>query len=176
MRLITRNGHDWTDKLKHLSQSLASMSLKPGWLDGEIVMLTGDGATSFQDLQNAFDLARTKDIVYFIFDLPFYDGHDLTSVPLEERREFLQSILQGAPAPSGSAIHSTPSRADLVASACKLGLEGIIGKRRDSVYSSRRSPDWIKLKCAQRQEFVVGGWTDRRWQARWIGFAADRRP
>ena len=48
----------------------------------------------------------------------------------------------------------------LVASACKLGLEGIIGKRRDSIYSSRRSPDWIKLKCAQRQEFVVGGWTD----------------
>ncbi|MEO6079565.1 MAG: DNA ligase D [Steroidobacteraceae bacterium] len=160
VRLITRNGHDWTDKLSHLSETLQSMALKPGWLDGEIVMLNEAGASSFQDLQNAFDSARTTDIACFFFDLPFYDGHDLTAVPLVERRTFLQSILEGAPAPIrfSDAFDAAPD--DLVTSACKLGLEGIIGKRRDSIYNSRRSPDWIKLKCGHRQEFVVGGWTE----------------
>jgi bifunctional non-homologous end joining protein LigD len=160
VRLVTRNGHDWTDKLKHLSQTLESMSLKPGWLDGEVVMLADNGGTSFQQLQNAFDSARTQDIVYFIFDLPYYDGHDLTAVPLEGRRALLQSLLEDAPASIRFSDSFDADPSDLIVSACKLGLEGVIGKRRDSVYSSRRSPDWIKLKCAQRQEFVVGGWTD----------------
>jgi bifunctional non-homologous end joining protein LigD len=160
VRLISRNGKDWTDKVKHLAEMLESMSLKPGWLDGEIVMLADNGATSFNKLQNAFDSAQTQDIQYFLFDVPYYDGYDLTQVPLQDRRELLRSILDGAPAAIrfSEAFEAAPN--DLVASACKLGLEGIIGKRRDSVYSARRSPDWIKLKCGQRQEFVVAGWTD----------------
>ena len=160
VRLVTRNGHDWTDKLPHLSQALRSMRLKPGWLDGEIVMLDERGAAKFQQLQNAVESARTGDIVYFLFDLPYYAGYDLTKVALEERRALLRSILEGAPAPIrfSDAFEGPP--AQLVASACKRGLEGIIGKRRGSLYSSRRSSDWIKLKCAQRQEFVIGGWTD----------------
>ena len=99
-------------------------------------MLKESGATSFQQLQNAFDSARTQDIVYFLFDLPWYDGHDLTSVPLMERRALLQSILEDAP-PSmrfSDAFDAAPG--ELVASACKLGLEGIIGKVRDSGYTS----------------------------------------
>lgn len=160
VRLITRNGHDWTEKLPHLAKALQSMQLKSGWLDGEIVMLNERGTSGFQELQNAFDSAQTADIVYFLFDLPYYDGYDLTAVPLERRRELLRSVLRNAKAPIrfSEAFDAPPT--ELVSSACKLGLEGIIGKRRDSHYSSRRSPDWIKLKCAQRQEFVVGGWTD----------------
>jgi bifunctional non-homologous end joining protein LigD len=160
VRLITRNGHDWTDKLAHLGKALQSMRLKPGWLDGEIVLLDERGATRFQQLQNAIDSARTGEIVYFLFDLPHYAGHDLTKVPVEERRALLRSILKGAPAAIrfSDAFDGPPDR--LVASACKLGLEGIIGKRRGSHYTPRRNPDWIKLKCAQRQEFVIGGWTD----------------
>jgi bifunctional non-homologous end joining protein LigD len=160
VRLITRNGHDWTRKLPHLSQALKSMRLKPGWIDGEIVVLDDNGATSFQKLQNAFDSERTGEIVYFVFDLPYYDGHDLTGVPLDQRRALLQSVVRDAPAAVrfSEAFDAPPQQ--LVSSACKMGLEGIIGKRRDSTYSSRRSPDWIKLKCAQRQEFVVAGWTE----------------
>lgn len=160
VRLITRNGHDWTQKLPHLEQALRAMKLKPGWLDGEIVMLDERGATSFQQLQNAFDATRTGNIVYFLFDLPWYDGRDLTAMPLEQRRALLRSLLEDPPPAIrfSDAFDAKPS--ELVASACRLGLEGIIGKRRGSGYSSRRSPEWIKLKCAQRQEFVVGGWTD----------------
>ena len=145
-RLITRNGNDWTHRLPHLEKAIASMSLKPGWLDGEIVMLGDNGATSFQRLQNAFDSERTSDINYFVFDLPYYDGYDLTHVKLEHRRSLLQPLLQNTPdcIRFSEAFEAPPS--SLIASACKLGLEGIIGKRRDSLYTFRRSPDWIKLK------------------------------
>ena len=160
VRLITRNGNDWTSKLRHLSEALESMSLKPGWLDGEIVVLAENGTTSFQRLQNAFDSARTQDIIYFLFDMPYYDGNALIEVPLVERRAALQRLVTGAPPAIRFSEAFDAAPRDLVASACRLGLEGIIGKRRESIYSSRRSPDWIKLKCGQRQEFVVGGWTD----------------
>jgi bifunctional non-homologous end joining protein LigD len=160
VRLISRNGRDWTDKVGHLAKMLESMPLKPGWLDGEIVMQGDNGATNFNRLQNAFESAQTRDIQYFLFDLPYYDGYDLTHVPLEQRRQLLQSLLTGAPPGIRFSDSFEAAPGDLVVSACKLGLEGIIGKRRDSIYTSRRSPDWIKLKCGQRQEFVVGGWTD----------------
>jgi bifunctional non-homologous end joining protein LigD len=161
VRLITRNGHDWTSKLPHLAKALAGMKLRPGWLDGEIVVPGARDETSFQVLQNAFDSAKTGDIVFYLFDVPFYDGYDLTRVPLIERRALLESLLsKRAPPPIRfSEVFNAPPK-DLLNSACRIGLEGIIGKRRDSTYDSRRSPDWIKLKCTQRQEFVIGGWTD----------------
>lgn len=160
VRLITRNGHDWTLKLPHLQKALQALRLKPGWLDGEIVMLNDRGAPSFQLLQNAFDSERTADIQYFLFDLPYYDGRDLTALPLQQRRAQLRALLQKARPPIRFSEDFDAPPGELVASACRLGLEGVIGKRRDSRYSTRRSPDWIKLKCGQRQEFVVGGWTD----------------
>jgi bifunctional non-homologous end joining protein LigD len=158
--LITRNGHDWTAKLPHLAKGLTGMKLKPGWLDGEIVVPGQSGETSFQVLQNAFDSAKTGDIVFYVFDVPFYDGYDLTRVPLIERRVLLESLLRKAVPPIRfSEVFDAPP-SELLSSACKIGLEGIIGKRKSSNYVSRRSPDWIKLKCSQRQEFVIGGWTD----------------
>lgn len=160
VRLITRNGHDWSARMPHLVKAIERMNLRPGWLDGEIVVLGESGSTDFQALQNAFDSARTQDIVYFLFDVPYYDGYDLTGVPLTARRALLQSLLTKPPEVIRfSEVFEAPPR-DIVTSACKLGLEGVIGKRKDSGYSSRRSPDWIKLKCSRRQEFVIGGYTD----------------
>ncbi|MEO7774531.1 MAG: DNA ligase D [Steroidobacteraceae bacterium] len=162
VRLFTRNGHDWTSKLPHLSRAIRALKLKPGWFDGEIVMPDDSrkSGASFQSLQNAFDSERTSSIVYYLFDLPYYAGRDLTQVPLHERRALLKSLLHQArdPVRFSEAFDAEPK--DLVASACQLGLEGIIGKRAASTYNSRRSPDWIKLKCSNRQEFVIGGWTD----------------
>ena len=160
IRLITRNGHDWTSKLPHLAKGLASLKLKPGWLDGEIVVPGARSGTSFQELQNAFESARTRDIVLYLFDIPFYDGYDLTRVPLSERRALLESLLGKGVPPILFSQTFDASPDELLKSACQLGLEGIIGKRKASIYDSRRSPDWIKLKCSQRQEFVIVGWTD----------------
>ncbi|MGO4377543.1 DNA ligase D [Pseudoduganella sp. RAF19] len=160
--LITRNGNDWTAKLEPLRAALAKMKLPDGWYDGEIVVHDETGRPDFGLLQQAFDGKRVNNIVYFLFDAPFLDGYDLRQVPLAQRRELLAQALGKLPEKSmvrySAELSATPQ--EIVAAACKMGLEGVIGKRRDSTYTSRRSGDWIKLKCGLRQEFVIGGYTD----------------
>jgi len=170
IQLMTRNGHDWSAKLPNLKKALAALKISSAWLDGEIVVADDHGIPDFQALQNAFDTAATDRIVYYVFDLPFYDGYDLRNVPLVERRALLQSILEGVHSDivHYSAAFEVPA-ADVLASACRMGLEGVIGKRKDSSYASRRSGDWIKLKCTQRQEFVIGGFTDPQGARQGIG-------
>ncbi|MDN5753933.1 MAG: non-homologous end-joining DNA ligase, partial [Nitrosospira sp.] len=161
IRLFTRNGNDWSHKLPDLVKAIGKMGLRPGWLDGEIVVPDENGVPDFQALQNAFDSSRTQGIVYYVFDIPFHDGYDLRSAPLIERRAFLKTFFE-PPAPEPvhfSETFDAPAD-DIVASACRMGLEGVIGKRKTSKYDSRRSLDWIKLKCGQRQEFVIGGYSD----------------
>jgi bifunctional non-homologous end joining protein LigD len=163
IRLVTRNGNDWTGKLSPLVRALESMELPDGWYDGEIIMPGERVPADFQALQGAFDSARAADIVYYLFDLPCCAGYDLREVPLLERRAVLQRIVERKPHPNVrfSEVFDAPPE-DVLASACRLGLEGVIGKRRNSAYVPRRSSDWIKLKCGRRQEFVIGGYTDPR--------------
>jgi len=165
VRLVTRNGNDWTHKLEPLRKALEKMQLPPGWYDGEIVVHNDEGRPDFGLLQNAFDADAPGDMVYFIFDAPFLEGRDLRDTPLQQRRALLEQVLDAIPARRASdavrysaALAAAPE--DMIAAACSMGLEGIIGKRRDSTYTSRRSGTWIKLKCGQRQEFVIGGYTD----------------
>jgi bifunctional non-homologous end joining protein LigD len=170
LRLITRNGNDWTHKLPQLAQALQSMELPDGWYDGEIIMPGERVPADFQALQGAFDSARTGDIVYYLFDLPYCAGYDLREVPLEERRAVLERIVTRKPHEKVrfSAVFDAKPE-DVVASACRLGLEGVIAKRRDSAYVTRRSADWAKLKCGLRQEFVIGGYTDPKGSRTGIG-------
>lgn len=161
VRLYTRNGHDWAPRLPHLVAALRRVPLETAWLDGEIVMLADNGAPSFQALQNAFDGERNDAILFYVFDLPYVTGRDLRGEPLRVRRAVLARVMQAAggdPLRLSDAFDAAP--ADLVASACKMGLEGIVAKRLSSPYVSRRSDSWLKLKCARRQEFVVVGYTD----------------
>jgi bifunctional non-homologous end joining protein LigD len=170
IRLVTRTGKDWTHRLLPLQAALKKMKLPPGWYDGEIVVMDESGRSDFGALQLAFDSESTSEIVYFLFDIPFFDGYDLREAPLESRRQILAAALEKSPSTSVrfSAQIDAPPR-EIVAAACKLGLEGVIGKRRDARYVSRRSPDWIKLKCGQRQEFVIGGYTDPQGSRSGIG-------
>lgn len=161
IRCFTRNGHDWSDRLPVLVQALSRLSLRSGWLDGEIVVHDSKGLPDFGALQNAFDSGSTAQIVYYVFDLPFYDGYDLRPLPLVERRNLLRALVQAAP--PGPVRFSETLEAgtqNLLAAARRLGLEGVIGKRLSSPYVSRRSPSWIKLKTQLRQEFVIGGYTE----------------
>ncbi|ELX08055.1 putative DNA ligase-like protein [Janthinobacterium sp. HH01] len=161
IRLITRNGNDWTHRLPGLRDALAKMKLPSGWYDGEIVVHDDNGRPDFGLLQNAFDEDNPADIVYFLFDIPFHNGRDLRETPLEERRAILQALLDKKPSDTvrfSAALDASPQ--EMIAAACSMGLEGIIGKRRDARYTTRRSGSWIKLKCGQRQEFVIGGYTD----------------
>ncbi|WP_432729277.1 DNA ligase D [Variovorax sp. W6] len=161
VRCFTRNGHDWSAKLPALVEALSGLPAGPAWLDGEITVDGPNGAPDFQALQNAFDRGATASIVYWLFDAPFLDGEDLRDLPVEERRARLAALLAGRP-PSpqlrlSDAFDASPR--ELLAASARIGFEGIVAKRKGSPYVSRRSPDWIKLKNQQRQEFVIGGYT-----------------
>ncbi|WP_144637434.1 DNA ligase D [Bordetella genomosp. 13] len=169
-RLYTRNGHDWTAKLPQIAQALGQAKAD-GWVDGEIVVMAEHGVPSFQALQNAFDTERPAQIQYFAFDLPYVAGRDLRGEPLRLRRALLEQMIapiRGKSVQFSAALDAAPQ--ELVASACHMGLEGIIAKRRDSTYVSRRSDNWLKLKCGQRQEFVVVGYTAPK--GRRVGFGS----
>lgn len=164
VRLFSRNGHDWTAKLPRQARTLHALGLREAWLDGEVVVMGERGVPDFQALQNAFETAHADRIAYYLFDIPFCNGMDLRGVPLRERRALLQRILDAAPGDldrdavlfSGT-FQAAPE--DLLSSACSMSLEGVIGKRADAPYRAGRSPAWIKLKCGQRQEFVIGGYS-----------------
>ncbi|MFC5481099.1 DNA ligase D [Massilia suwonensis] len=171
VRLITRNNNDWTDKLGPLQKELERMGLPDGWYDGEIVVHDANGRPNFGLLQLAFDGSNRAEIMYFIFDAPYLGGYDLRKVALVERRALLEGALKQAK--QSKLVRFSDEFGDdpegLVAAACKIGLEGVIGKRRDSHYVSRRSPDWIKLKCGLRQEFVIVGYTDPKGSRKGVG-------
>lgn len=171
--LFTRNGHDWTAKLPGLQRAVARLGLDSGWLDGEIVVMDASGAPDFQALQNAMDGRRLRDIQYFVFDLPYCNGHDLRPSPLRERRALLRSLLAAAPVPLITFSENFEVAPDkLLAKACAMHWEGLIAKRLDAPYVSKRSLDWLKLKCLQRQEFVIAGYTDPKGELRSGGFGA----
>ncbi len=162
VQLFTRTGKDWSHKLPALRQEVKRLQLPSGWYDGEIVVQDpATGRPNFAALQDCMDSARSGEVVLHLFDLPYFDGKDLRQQPLHVRRAVLEKCLQKAPASSRVRFSQAfdEDTGSLLASACKLGLEGIVGKRKDSPYVSRRSPDWIKLKCQHRQEFVIGGYT-----------------
>lgn len=161
VRLFTRNGHDWTHKLPGQAEALAALHLESAWLDGEMVVVDEEGVPDFQALQNAFEAGRSDHIVYYLFDLPYLNGVDLREVPVEERRAALATVLKATDHPLlrfSDGFDEEPQA--LLNSACQMRMEGLIGKRVGSPYVSRRSSDWIKLKCKHRQEFVIVGFTD----------------
>jgi bifunctional non-homologous end joining protein LigD len=161
VRLFTRNGHDWTHKLPRQAEAIVSLGLESAWLDGEMVVANEQGVPDFQALQNAFEKGRSENIVYYLFDMPFLNGTDLREVALEQRREALSEVLKSYDDDVlrfSDDFGETPEA--LLNSACQMQMEGLIGKRAGSPYVSRRSTDWIKLKCKRRQEFVVVGYTE----------------
>ena len=160
-RLFTRNGHDWTSRLRPLRSAFEALKLPPGWYDGEIVVPDGAGVPDFGALQQSFEMQRTDDVILYLFDLPYVAGHDLRNTPLDARRAVLKRLLAASASDHirfSEELDAAPQ--DVLASACRMGLEGVIAKRRSATYRSARSADCIKLKCGQRQEFVIGGYTD----------------
>ena len=162
VRLLTRNGHDWTARMPALAQAIQALGIESGWLDGEVVVLGKDGAPDFNALQNAMDSSRTQDIVYFVFDAPHVDGHDLRAVPLWSRRALARRLCDAGRSDRVRFSQDFDEPGDrMLEAACAMRLEGVIAKRTDAKYVSARTETWLKLKCGQRQEFVVVGFTDR---------------
>jgi len=172
VRFVSRNGKDWTDRPPSLQSAAAALKVEDAVLDGEVVVLDEKGASRFQLLQNA--IGRNPNVGerrttprpdvplhYYVFDLLFLDGHDLTRAPLEERKAVLQPLLGDERAGRFQySEHFVGDGERLLAKACGAQLEGIISKRRAAKYAPGRGTDWVKSKCKQQQEFVVGGYSD----------------
>ncbi len=159
-RLLTRNGNDYTQRFPPAAAALLELAAGRAMvLDGEMAVVDANGKTDFQALQSYLKRPQGQHLTYLVFDLLALDGEDLRTRPLIARKEALEALLQAAPPTLHYSQHVRGNGKESFAAACALGMEGIVGKRADSVYSGTRNGDWIKLKCGKRQEFVIGGYT-----------------
>jgi bifunctional non-homologous end joining protein LigD len=159
VRLTTRRGLEWTERFPAIAAAARALPCQSALIDGEAVVFDARGLTSFQRLQNALS-GEGGGIVLVAFDLLYLDGFDLSKVPLIERKALLENLLRNAPSGLRYGEHMEQDGAKVFAAACKLGLEGVIAKRAADPYRHVRTRSWLKIKCQQRQEFVVVGFTD----------------
>src|SRR5688572_3842876 len=127
VRLITRNGNDWTAAFNVVAQDVAKMELE-AVLDGEVAMVLPDGTTSFEALQQIGSTRDLSSLIYFVFDLLSFKGEDLRSLPQIERKRRLEELLVGAPDRIRYSQHVVGNGSAFFAHACRAGLEGIVSK------------------------------------------------
>ncbi|MBI3477913.1 MAG: ATP-dependent DNA ligase [Acidobacteria bacterium] len=168
VRLVSRNQNDLTGQFPELRDLPKSVHAERAVIDGEIVALDDQGRPSFSLMQQRTGFQPGKPrrpgregvpVVYYAFDLLYLDGYDLRRVGLEKRKELLQSVLTAGDIVRFSDHYPEKGR-DLFEVAGKSGLEGILAKKRASIYHEERSRDWLKIKITKRQECVIGGYTD----------------
>jgi DNA ligase D-like protein (predicted ligase) len=160
VRLLTRNGLDWTAKYPQIAKAVPALPARQAYLDGELCGVRPDGITSFSMIQLASDAGNAAGLVFFLFDLLYLDGEDLTARPLIERKERLGGLLARARSPLQYSDHQIGLGPAFYEQACPLGVEGIVSKRADAAYAPGNRGLWLKVKCLNREEFVVIGWTD----------------
>jgi len=159
-RLMTRNHLDYTGRFLPVAEALRTFSKGRAMvLDGEMVVADESGKTDFQALQQYIRSPKGKNLSYIVFDLLALDGEDLRTLPLTERKNKLETLMKDAPDNLRYSRHIGGNGKDCFEAACRMGMEGVVGKKAASGYQSNRNGDWIKLKCDNRQEFVVGGYT-----------------
>jgi bifunctional non-homologous end joining protein LigD len=168
VRLVSRNQNDLSAKFPELGDLPRSVKARRAVLDGEIVALDDEGRPSFSLMQQRTGFRPGKHrlpgregvpVVYYAFDLIYLDGYDLRRVPLDQRKQLLESVID-----NGNVIHFSdhyPERGLALFEAAKQrGLEGIVAKKRSSAYDEKRSSEWLKIKITASQECVIGGYTD----------------
>ena len=161
VRLLTRKEQDWTHRFEPVAAAVAVLPAEAALLDGEIVVEGDNGISDFSLLQADLKDGRTDRFVYYVFDLLYLDGDDLTAKPLTARKQALARLLKG----NGKTgvirytEHFDQAGPLILRHACEMGLEGIVSKRREAPYRSGRTDNFVKTKCHGRQEFVVAGFT-----------------
>lgn len=160
LRLITRNGNDYTKRFADIAYSLMDWAAGRAMiLDGEMVITDAEGKTDFQALQNYMRNPKGQNLTYIVFDLLALNGADLRGHRLIDRKETLKTLMKDSPKNLHYSQHVKGSGKESFLAACQANLEGILGKKANSLYSGTRNGDWIKMKCDKRQEFVIGGYT-----------------
>ena len=163
--LLTRRGHDWTERFPTIRDAVKGLPVATALIDGEAVVEV-DGISDFSALQAALGAREgpghkaAHEAVFYAFDLLHLDGADLSRMPLAERKQVLAGLVEGSTGAIRYSEHLSEGEG-LFKHACLMGLAGIISKRADRPYRSGRYDDWVKIKCVQRQEFVVAGYLRR---------------
>ena len=174
IRLLTRKKLDWTERFLRIADALKALGLGSALIDGEIVVEDASGISSFNDLQSDLKAGRPDRFRYFVFDVLYCEGFDLTKVVLKDRKNLLQQLL--AILPPGSPIrfseHLDVDGPTMLEHACQFGLEGIVSKRADLPYRPGRGDHWIKSKCLERQEFIILGYIPSTAASRSVGSLA----
>jgi bifunctional non-homologous end joining protein LigD len=159
IRLMTRKGLDWTERFPSIAKAFENFPADTAIVDGEAVIEDQNGVSSFSALQEALAGGPAKDATLFAFDLLYLDGKDLRGAALDARKEALARLLsRNGHAGLRYSDHIVGDGGAMRENACRLGLEGIVSKRRNSPYRSGRHGDWLKLKCTDRAEFIIGGY------------------
>ncbi|HET8679954.1 MAG TPA: DNA polymerase ligase N-terminal domain-containing protein, partial [bacterium] len=147
VRILTRHGKDWTDRFQGLVAGVKDLPVRQALIDGEAVVLDARGISSFQALQEALSAGRDRDVVYFSFDLLHLDGLDLRRIPLVDRKAALAQLLKDSDERIRYSDHVEGNGEEFFRRSCAMSLEGILSKRKDGVYESGRSGQWLKVKC-----------------------------
>jgi bifunctional non-homologous end joining protein LigD len=160
VRLTTRGGKDWTDRFPRIARALGALPVSAAVLDGEAVVMDAEGRSDFQALQQALGDPGGTELHFYAFDLLHLDGWDVTRAPLTERKRLLRETLEHAPSVVRYSDHVVGRGPAFHTEACQHGLEGIVSKRATAPYAAGRGRSWLKVKCLERQEMVVVGWTE----------------
>lgn len=159
VKLLTRSGLDWSKRFgREIVAALKALPVESALIDGEVVVEAGSGASDFSTLQADLSAGRRDRFVFYVFDLLYLDGYDLRELPLIERKEMLARLVPAAPSVIRFSDHFEEDGPLVLRHACRLSLEGVISKQKDAPYRSGRTNAWVKSKCSDRQEFVVGGY------------------
>lgn len=172
VKLLTRKGLDWTERFQAIAEAVRALGLPSALIDGEVVVQDAAGLTSLNQLQDDLKSGRQDRLRYFAFDVLYCDGFDLTPASLIDRKAVLQQILATVPPPICFGDHLEADGATVLAHSCRLGLEGIISKRKDLPYRSGHGEHWLKSKCRAADDFIIIGFIGSTAASRSVGSLA----
>lgn len=169
VRLITRNGKDWTEKFSAIKHSLENGPLQNVILDGEVVAFDEIGRTDFEKLIN-FENEKNADLTFVIFDLLHMGGKNLRNLPFLQRRRILERLFEKADSIEHVELSEVLKESkNPIELACRKSWEGIIAKEHSSIYHEYRHQSWVKIKCENRNEYVIIGVTNPRGNRAYFG-------
>jgi bifunctional non-homologous end joining protein LigD len=168
IKVFTRRGHDWTKRFRKVAGDAYLINAGSAIVDGEVVVPAADGTTDFSVLQNELKGKSTK-IVLVAFDLLYLNGRDLRKLPLVERKAVLKKLIEKTPIQFSESFELDGR--EMLRHACRVGLEGVVSKVRDSRYPSDRTNDWVKVTCAQRETLPIAGFAldGNKWDGIYVG-------
>ena len=166
--VFTRRGKDWTKRFRKVASDAWHIKAGSAIIDGEVVVPAANGATDFSVLQSELKGTSTR-IVLIAFDLLYLNGRDIRKLRLFERKAELKKIIAGTEVQFSESFEIEGR--EMFAHACKVGLEGVVSKVRDSTYASGRGNNWVKKTCAQRETLTIAGYAldEGKWDGIYVG-------